>query len=181
MKLFVGLWNPWVQYATTRHNAWFLLLQQFCDRHNATDFLYNSKFHAEVSTWLYEWVQYIAVKPMLFMNRSWWSLVQLMNFYKIPPEDCLLFYDDIDLPLWVTKLKYWWSHGWHNGVRDIYEKTGTNTFRKIKFGVWRPEHTAFSVADYVLGQFSATDLKLLDDAAYEIDQKVQQYIKNTGK
>jgi len=181
MKLFVGLWNPWVQYEKTRHNAWFIALTEFCDRHNATDFLYNKKFHAEVATWLFEWVQFIAVKPLTFMNNSWQSVQAIMQFYKIASQDCLVFQDDIDLPSWALKLKYGWSHGWQNWIRDMIAKTGSAQFRRLKFGIWRPTNSSYDIADYVLSKFSDEEMHALLTLNHDIDQRVLQYCKNTGK
>lgn len=180
MKLFIGLWNPGVQYEKTRHNAWFIALEDFCNRYNATDLLYNKKFQAEVATGIFGTTQFIAVKPMTYMNKSWWPVQAIMQFYKIAPEDCLIIHDDIDIPSWTIKLKYSWSHWWHNWIKDIYAKSWSTNFWKLKLWVGRPDHPSHDVVDYVLWNFSAEEIHTLHTSDHEIDQRIEQYCKNVG-
>lgn len=180
MKLFVGLWNPWAQYMHTRHNAWFLLLEALCAQEWFTDFLYQKKFDAEMCTGTLGKRQILAAKPQTFMNRSGNSVREIMQFYKINAEDVLLFHDEIDIAFGAIKLKFNGSAAWHNGIKDIYGKTGSTWFRRLKLGVGRPDHPWFSVSDYVLGNFTATELKWRRDHEKDVFQRVEEYLKNTG-
>lgn len=178
MKLLIWLGNPWLQYAKNRHNAWFLLLDDFLDRHNWTEFLYQEKFEAAVASCMIGKWQCLAIKPMGFYNRAWRAVSKVMNFYKIVPEDCLILHDDIDLNHGSIKLKFNGSHGGNNGVRDIYDKMGTDRFWKLKFGIGRPDHPGFAIKDRVLSNFSDDEIADFTREHREIDQRVEQFCKN---
>lgn len=178
MKLLVWLWNPWVKYAKNRHNAGFLMIDDLLDRHEGTEFLYQEKYDAAVATcMLWKW-QCIAIKPMWFYNVAGKSVQKIMNFYKIAPEDCLILHDDIDLAYWVIKLKFNWSHWWNNWVRDIYERTWSDRFWKVKYGIGRPEHPRFDIKDRVLSDLSEDEIADILREHREIDQRVMQFLKN---
>lgn len=178
MKLIIWLWNPWDKYLKTRHNAGFLVLDDWCDRNWGTEFLYQSKFDGAMATgMIWKW-QYIALKPMTFMNKSWESVSKVMNFYKIQPEDCIILHDDLDIKKSVIKMKFNWSHWWHNWIRDIYAKTWLQRFWKLKLWIWRPEHSNHETIDYVLWKFSDEDIHELLTQEKEIDARIEQAMKN---
>lgn len=180
MKLLIGLGNPGAKYVQNRHNAWFLVLDDFLDRHDGTTFLYQQKFDAAVANCMIGKWQCLAIKPMGFYNRAGRSVSNVMQFYKIAPEDCLILHDDIDLPHGTIKLKFNGSHGGNNGVRDIYEKTWSQRFWKIKLGIGRPEHPKFAIKDRVLSNFSDDEIADFMREHREIDQRVEQFCKNGG-
>jgi len=179
MKLIVWLGNPWGQYAKNRHNAGFLMVDDLVDRYEGTEFLYQEKYDAAVSSCMISKWQCIVIKPMWFYNVAGKSVQKIMSFYKIQPEDCLIMHDDIDLPHGAIKLKFNWSHGWNNWVRDIYERTGSDRFWKVKFGIGRPEHPRFDIKDWVLWNFSEDDIADILREHREIDDRVMQFMKNT--
>lgn len=179
MKLFVWLWNPWSKYETTRHNVGFLVLEMFCNQHGFTEFLYQQKFDAELATGTVGKYQIIAMKPQTYMNKSGKAVQEVMAFYKILPQDVLVFHDDIDLAFGAIKLKYNSGHGGHNGIRDTYEKLGTPNIWKLKLWVGRPPHPEYSVSDYVLWSFSGTELERRKKHEKEVLLRVEEYIRNT--
>lgn len=178
MRLLVWLGNPWVKYEKNRHNAWFLMVDDLVDRYWGTEFLYQEKYNAAVATCMIGKWQCLVIKPLWFYNVAWKSVQKIMSFYKIQPEQCLIMHDDIDLPHWAIKLKFNGSHGGNNGVRDIYERTGSDRFWKIKFWVWRPTHPRFEIKDRVLSNFSDDEIGDILREHREIDDRVLQFLKN---
>jgi PTH1 family peptidyl-tRNA hydrolase len=176
MKLIVWLWNPWSQYEKTRHNAWFILIDQLVKYANIPwDRSISSKrksyiIHDQANSTL-------RAKPQTFMNRSGYTVWQLAWFYQIKPEHILVIHDDIDLKPWTIEYKQWWWHAWHNGLRDIITVLGTNTFSRIRIGIGRPMEKHL-VADYVLSNFSFEEEKNLTDNFMKIQSIVDQRQKN---
>lgn len=180
MKLFIWLGNPGKEYLHTRHNAWRILLDRFCEQEGFTGFLPQKKFHAEVANGIVGKRQVIAAKPQTFMNRSWASVQLLMSYYKVEPKDILIFQDDIDLPQGTIRLKFGGSAWWHNGIKDIVEKIWTEKFRRLKFGVGRPDHPDHGVTDYVLWEMTQSEKDQWRDLMHPVTEKVGEYLKNTG-
>ncbi len=178
MKLIVWLWNPWKEYEFTRHNAGFIVLDWIKDHFGFTSFLNNKKFLSLVSSWkIWKW-PILLVKPQTFMNLSWNAVVKIVNFYKIQSKDILVVHDDIDLPLGKIKLKYNWSHGWHNWVKDIINKLWTDKFWRLKVWIDRPA-TKDMVVDYVLSRFKKEEFEVIESKKNEIFQKVEEWLRNT--
>lgn len=174
MKLIVGLWNPWAEYEKTRHNIWFVVVE---------DFLKSEKWKVESGKWNGEWQEsviddqkIIFLKPMEYMNRSWWAVGQVVNFYKIEPKDILVIHDDIDLPVGKIQLKLWWSSAGHNWLKSIIATLDTPTFRRLRIGVDRPAHQD-NVADYVLWNFKKEEKESIESKMDEIEKLIQQFIK----
>lgn len=154
MKLIVGLGNPGDQYAKTRHNIGFRVLDSLqLDFHKGFQGLY-----AKSGDQLY-------LKPQTFMNRSGDSVLAALSFHKIKPEDMIVIHDELDLPFGVVKLKKSGGHAGHNGLRDIMRLIGPD-FNRIRMGIGKPEHKT-QVADYVLSPFSASEEKQVSELIAE--------------
>ncbi len=176
MKLIVWLGNPWKEYATTRHNIGFMLVDYF---------LKNEKRRVESGKWKGEWQETIIdnqkvifLKPMEFMNRSWWAVGALANFYKIESKDILIIHDDIDLVVGKIQLKLWWSSAGHNWLKNIIEKLWTKDFWRLRIGVDRPLNQD-QVADYVLHPFTKEESNLIDDKMNHIDTYIHEFLSIT--
>jgi peptidyl-tRNA hydrolase, PTH1 family len=179
MKLLVWLWNPWPEYAITRHNVWFLALDEIVHQYDGTDFLYNKKFKAELATGMIGKRQVLYAKPQTYMNKSWTSVQALANFYGIESEDILVIHDDIDHMFGKIKLKFRGSHGGHNGIRDIIDNIGGQKFRRLKLWVGRPSGT-MDVSAYVLGKMKDDEMKYRSDHMPDIFEQVEMWLKNVG-
>ena len=167
MKLVVGLWNPGQEYEKTRHSIWFFLIDQLV----TWNFKYDEKYKAE----LYKDQKVVFLKPMEFMNRSWWAVSAVANFYKIEPKDILVIHDDIDLPVAKVQLKLWWSSAGHNWLKSIIEKLGTKDFRRLRIGIDRPNNQD-DVADYVLSNFPKAEKALIEDKMSEIETYIAEFL-----
>ncbi|MBL4661934.1 MAG: aminoacyl-tRNA hydrolase [Alcanivoracaceae bacterium] len=155
IKLIVGLGNPGIKYAQTRHNIGFGFVDAICDKYGF-DLKESKKFYgyadkvniAGHSIWL--------LKPDTFMNLSGKSVASLANFYKISTEEILVAYDELDLEPGIAKLKKGGGHGGHNGLRDIIALTGSNQFYRLRLGIGHPGHKS-KVVSWVLNRASVDD------------------------
>lgn len=175
MKLIVGLWNPWKEYEKTRHNIWFMTVDNF---------LQDGKWKLESEKWKGEYQEtmignqkVIFLKPMEFMNRSWWEVASLMHFYKIDPKDVLILHDDIDLPVGKIQLKLWWSSAGHNWLKDIIAALGTKDFWRLRIWVDRPTEQ-HQVVDYVLAPFKKEEKNLIDDKMNDIETYIAAFLSS---
>ena len=185
MKLIVGLWNPGDKYIKTRHNIWFVILDQFVNSNQIGDFSYDNKYGWEVISITsphplleVEGTDKIYfLKPMEYMNKSGDAVQRLMNFYKIEASDLLVLHDDIDLAVWTVKLKLWWWLAGHNWLKSITEKIGTKEFSRIRIWVDRPSHSSQDVADYVLWNFKKEEIETIQDRYLDIDKIILDFIR----
>jgi PTH1 family peptidyl-tRNA hydrolase len=151
--LIVGLGNPGANYAHTRHNIGFMVIDELVARHSASK-LSSSSFEAE----LYKFQNHFLLKPLTFMNLSGKSVVKVKNFYKI--EDVVVIHDDLDLPFGALRFKMGGGHGGHNGLKSIDGAIGKEYIR-VRMGIGKPEHKG-EVISYVLGDFSSKEQHCLE-------------------
>lgn len=160
LKLIVGLGNPGSEYARTRHNAGFWLVDELARRHGGT-FRHEGKHQAELARVRIGGEEVWLVKPMTFMNRSGGPVSSVLNFYKIPPAQMLVAHDEIDLPSGTIRLKDGGGAGGHNGLRDLIAAQGEG-FWRLRIGVGHPG-TRHEVVDFVLTRAGADEQKLIDE------------------
>ena len=158
MLLFAGLGNPGQDYAGTRHNAGFMALDVLADRHGFS--AWKAKAGALTSEGRLGSHKILAIKPQSYMNKSGLPVAEAARFYKIPPENIFVFYDEIDLAAGKIRVKCGGGHGGHNGIRDIDRHLGTDYWR-IRIGVGRPEQvipgSRIDIRKWVLMDFTASE------------------------
>ncbi len=159
IKLVVGLGNPGQKYLKTRHNVGFLLLDELISSEVAF-FSSCARFHGEFAELGHAGHKLYLLKPNTYMNRSGQSVLAVMKYYKLGIEEVLVVHDDLDFDPGVFRLKSGGGHGGHNGLRDIIAVTGKKEFLRLRVGIGRPNGVK-AVADYVLSDFSKTDLELV--------------------
>jgi PTH1 family peptidyl-tRNA hydrolase len=164
--LLVGLGNPGREYQTNRHNFGFMLIDRIAVRLNARGLKVQSK--AIVTSATYEDRKLILAKPQTYMNLSGQSIQGLAHFYKLPLENMLVAYDDLDIPFGTIRLRPGGGPGGQKGVASMIEKLGTKDFARLRLGIGRPPGR-MDPAAYVLQNFSRDELKsvseILDRAA----------------
>ena len=161
LKLIVGLGNPGAEYARTRHNAGFWLVDELARRHGGS-FRAESRHQGEVARVKIAGRDVWLLKPTTFMNRSGGAVQSLCGFYKIAPGEMLVAHDEIDLPVAALRLKEGGGHGGHNGLRDIIATLG-EAFWRLRIGVGHPGSKP-EVVDYVLRRAPAEEDALLQQA-----------------
>lgn len=159
--LLVGLGNPGLKYCFTRHNAGFLFLDKLADFLEIKN--WQDKFNGSVTATAHEkYGKIILLKPQTTMNLSGNSVSACMNFFKITPKDMIVIHDDLELGTGIAKLKFGGSHGGHNGVRNISESIGDNTYLRLRIGIDRPSNKNY-VKDYVLSDFPDDEMEKMQN------------------
>ena len=158
MKLFVGLGNPGAQYEKTRHNIGFLAIDAIIRGHGFS--AERSKFQAAMSEGKLGTEKIVALKPMTFMNLSGQSIGEAMRFFKLAPEDVVVFHDELDLDPGRLKVKTGGGHAGHNGLRSTHEHIGPD-FTRVRLGIGHPGDKKL-VSNYVLRDFARADWAWID-------------------
>lgn len=156
--LLVGLGNPGTEYARTRHNVGFMAVDELVRRYSFDSF--KSKFKGQITTGTIDTNKVMLLKPETYMNLSGESVLRACTFYKIKPEDVIVFHDDMDLAIGKVKVKRGGSAGGHNGLKSIDSHIGQNYIR-VRIGVGRPEHKE-DVVNWVLSKFNPSDKQTID-------------------
>lgn len=162
MFLIVGLGNPGKQYEHTRHNVGFDCLDALAEKYNIS--ICEKKHKALVGKGVIEGVKVVLAKPQTFMNLSGESVAELVNYYKLDPEEeMMVIFDDISLAPGNIRIRKKGSAGGHNGIKNIIAMTGTQNFMRIKVGVGE-KPKGWDLADHVLGHFNKEDQAKVEDA-----------------
>jgi PTH1 family peptidyl-tRNA hydrolase len=161
LRLIVGLGNPGTEYARTRHNAGFQLLDELARRHGAT-FRSEPRHRAELARANIAGTDVWLLKPMSYMNHSGEAVRSVATFYKVPLQSILVAYDELDFAPGSVRLKQGGGAAGHNGMRDVIAQMGDG-FWRMRIGIGHPGDRSL-VLDYVLGRPSATDRELIDAA-----------------
>ena len=164
MFIIAGLGNPTDEYAGTRHNAGFDVIDVIAEKYNIA--VTERKSRAFCGKGIIEGQKVILVKPQTYMNSSGESLRAAADYYKIAPEDIIVIYDDISLAPGQLRVRAKGSAGGHNGIKSIIAHLGTQEFPRVRVGVGE-KPSRMDLADYVLGHFSAEDRKIVADAVKE--------------
>jgi len=169
ISLVVGLGNPGRDYAPTRHNLGWIVLDALAKKHGLS-WKAQPAFESEVARWDQSpgrtlWL----AKPLTFMNDSGTAVGALARFYKLPPESVAIVYDDINIDLGLVKVSVTGSAVGHNGVASILEKLGDG-FARYRLGIGPKQPAQMDIKDFVLGKFTSDQLIL-------IDQKITHYLQ----
>jgi PTH1 family peptidyl-tRNA hydrolase len=151
MKAFVGLGNPGTNYLFTRHNVGFLFMDAIQKSYDLPP--YTKKFQGEYLQGKIERHLIHILKPQTFMNLSGDSVLKLLSFYKLKPQDICVFHDDLDLAPGKIRLKKGGGAGGHNGLKDIDKKIGSDYWR-LRIGIGRPVLPRQSPTSFVLSSFT---------------------------
>ncbi len=166
MFVIVGLGNPGKKYENTRHNAGFIAIDALAAKYGIS--ISEKKHKALCGTGVIEGVKVLLIKPQTFMNLSGESVGEVLNFYKLDPEEeMLVIYDDISLNPGNIRIRKKGSAGGHNGIKSLIAHTGTQNFMRIKVGVGEKPKD-WDLADYVLGHFSEEDQTKLKEVMPDI-------------
>jgi PTH1 family peptidyl-tRNA hydrolase len=178
MFVIIGLGNPGLAYAYTRHNVGFLLVDHLAYSLGFPEF--TSKFDSLCSEKSIDSLKIMIQKPQTFMNLSGRAVFKLVSFYKILTENIFVVHDDIDLEPLKVRIKFSGSSGGHNGIKDIDKYIGNNYWR-IKIGVGRPQSKE-QVAAYVLSSFYKDEItSLIQDVFSKIINNIPLLLSSENK
>jgi len=158
MWLLAGLGNPGAQYAGTRHNAGFMVMEALQTALSLPPF--SKKHKGLVSKGRGAGRDLVLLMPHTFMNLSGESVGDAARFYKVAPARVLVIHDELDLPLAHLKYKVGGGDAGHNGLRSITAALGTPDYARLRFGIGRPIHKS-QVTDYVLRPFDPPEALLV--------------------
>ncbi|MGH3565249.1 MAG: aminoacyl-tRNA hydrolase [Pseudonocardia sp.] len=158
--LVLGLGNPGPDYAETRHNVGFRVVEFLASRAGGGRFS-KHRTNADVLESRLAGRRAVLAKPRTYMNVSGGPLAGLLRYYSVAIEDLVVVHDDLDLGFGVVRLKRGGGEGGHNGLRSISSSIGTRDYLRVRFGIGRPPGRQ-DPADFVLKRFSTAELKDLE-------------------
>ncbi len=175
MYIIIGLGNPTREYQATRHNIGFDVITRISDDyHIPLDF---KKHKAICGKGFIEGEKVILAQPQTYMNLSGESVRELVDFYKVNPEEVIVIYDDISLDVGQLRLRGKGSAGGHNGIKSIISHLGTQEFLRIKVGVG-DKPAGYDLADYVLSRFRDEEQPVIREAIKKSSEAVAAIIKD---
>jgi peptidyl-tRNA hydrolase, PTH1 family len=160
LYLIVGLGNPGADYARTRHNAGFLVVERLAERWRMS-WTYEKKFTARVASGQRNDCRVLLCEPQTYMNSSGEAVGAVMAFYRVPLTGLLVVVDDVDLPLSEIRLRPGGSSGGHHGLESVEQHLGAREYARLRIGIGR-QSGAREITGYVLGRFSSTEAALAD-------------------
>ena len=160
MHLIVGLGNPGADYAKTRHNAGFLLVEKLAAQWQA-GWNIERKFVARMAKAVRGGNKILLCEPQTFMNLSGESVAAVQQFYQLPLEKILVVLDDADLPLGEIRLRPEGGSGGHHGLDSVAQHLGSKKYARLRIGIGR-KNEARQITGHVLGKFSADESGLLE-------------------
>ena len=175
MYLIVGLGNPEGEYSNTRHNMGFDAINHLSQKLNIT--VTKEKFKALYGDGMINNEKVILLKPQTYMNLSGEAIIKYKDFYKIPSENIIVIYDDIDVDIGKIKIRKKGGPGTHNGMKSVISEIDTQNFPRIRIGIGKPENKG-QLIEYVIGKMPQTDKDILEKATILGKEAILEIIKN---
>lgn len=173
--MIVGLGNPGRQYEETRHNVGFIALDMLADKYGIK--VNKLKFKSLMGDGRIEGRRCLLLKPQTFMNLSGEAVREAAQFYKIPPENIIVIFDDISLDPGKLRIRRKGSHGGHNGMRNIIALMGNDNIPRIKMGVGAKPNPEYDLADWVLSRFTKKEADEIKKASENAIGAVELMVK----
>jgi PTH1 family peptidyl-tRNA hydrolase len=172
LYLIVGLGNPGAEYARTRHNAGFLVVERLAGRWQA-GWKLHSRFAARIAKTERDGRRLMLCQPQTYMNQSGEAVGKMTDYFRLPLDRLLVVVDDADLPLGELRLRGRGSSGGHHGLESIEQRLGTRQYARLRVGIGRTPGLARQITEHVLGRFGAEEMalveKVLERAADQIE------------
>ena len=156
MYLIVGLGNPEEEYAHTRHNMGFDVINEIAKEYQIE--VTKKKFQGLYGIGTIKEEKVILLKPQTYMNLSGDSVQEIMHFYQIAPENLIVIYDDMDVEKGYIKIRKKGGPGSHNGMKSVISQIGTEEFTRIRVGIGKPIYDRIS---YVIGKVPKEEYEVL--------------------
>ena len=161
--LVVGLGNPDKRYRNTRHNTGFIAVDYMAKQLGVE--IGKKKFDSLTAETVIAGEKVLLMKPQTYMNLSGGAVEKAASFYKIPPENVIIIFDDISLPVGKLRIRRKGTHGGHNGIRSIIDYLQSENFPRIKAGIGERPNPNYDLADWVLSTFKEDELKGIEEVA----------------
>ncbi len=174
MKLIVGLGNPGAEYAGTRHNVGFEVIDELSRRHSIS--VAKRQFKAVLGEGTIDGERVILSRPMTYMNLSGDAVAEITRYYKIELSDIIVVLDDVALPIGRLRLRLQGSAGGHNGLANILDRLQSKEIARIRIGVGSPRPG--QLVNHVLSRFSSDDVPLIKDAVQLASDSIELAVKS---
>lgn len=172
--LIVGLGNPGAEYAKTRHNAGFLLVELLATRWRV-DWNHERKFQSRVAKAEFAGRRVLLAEPQTFMNASGEAVGALMGFYQLPRTHLLVAVDDADLPLGEIRLRPGGSSGGHHGLESIEQHLGSREYARLRIGIGRKDAQR-EITGHVLGRLNKGELAVMEKVLARAVEQVECWL-----
>ncbi len=180
MFIITGLGNPDRVYQNNRHNVGFLFLDYIVTKYSLSDFKKKGNFLYSKNS--YHNAETALIKPITYMNLSGEAISSSLNFFKADKKNVVVIYDDVDLPFGKIRIRESGSSGGHNGLKNIEQHLGTRDYMRVRIGIGGSDETSaiYDLKDYVLSNFSPSDLELLSRDVFPIVDDSLNFILNNN-
>lgn len=175
MNLIIGLGNPEKDYANTRHNMGFDVINLLAQKYDIE--ISKSKFKSLYGDGFIEGKKVILLKPQTFMNLSGEAVSEIVNFYKLSLDDIIVIYDDLDIEPGKIRVRKSGSPGSHNGIKSVTHYLKTNNFSRVRVGIGKPEE-GIDLIEYVIGAISSEEKEKLSEGVKKASDAVIEILKN---
>lgn len=175
MYLITGLGNPEPEYSKTRHNMGFDVINKIANKYEIE--LTRTKFNGIYGSGVIEGEKVILLKPQTFMNLSGQCIKQFIDFYKIPLENVLIIYDDMDVEIGEIKIRKKGGPGTHNGAKSTVHELASEDFPRIRVGIGKPIDE-YDAIDYVIGKLDDETYAKLKEGIYKATEATIEFLKN---
>ena len=175
MYLIVGLGNPEKDYARTRHNMGFDVINILASENNID--VNKTKFNGLYGTGTIENEKVILLKPQTFMNLSGNSIVQFVNFYKIDLDHIIVICDDLDTNIGKIRIRKKGGPGTHNGMKSIVSVLNSEEFPRVKVGIGMPQNKE-KLIQYVIEHIPSDEYEVLQNGVKKAADSIYEILKN---
>lgn len=172
--LIVGLGNPDKKYENTRHNCGWLALDYIAGKRGCR--VNKIKYKSFVGECTIAGKRVMLMKPTTYMNNSGQAVTEAMRFYKLPPENVIVIFDDVSLDVGKMRIRQKGSDGGQKGMRSIIYLSGKDTFPRIKIGIGAKPNPHWELADWVLSKFSGDEMRTLETMFDNANEAVELMI-----
>ncbi|MEW5901138.1 MAG: aminoacyl-tRNA hydrolase [Acidobacteriota bacterium] len=166
----VGLGNPGRGYAATRHNVGFLFIRRLARRYKMK--LRKKKYQAKIAEGRRDGDELVLAQPQTYMNKSGVAVKRIMEGYGVPPENVIIVYDDLDIPLGQIRVRPEGSAGTHQGMRSVIGETGRRSFPRIRVGIGHVAGRG-EAPEFVLSPFAKEELPPLEKALARAEEAAE--------
>lgn len=174
MHCLVGLGNPGAEYAATRHNVGWHVLEELARRHGVE--LSRRRMRAQYGRGRVAGEECLLVKPQTFMNDSGDAVARVLMFYHLPVDSVLLICDDLNLDLGVMRLRRGGSDGGQKGLRSVIQHLHTNEIPRLRLGIGRP-HPGQDARNYVLSRVARSEEDRWQEMIQRAAEAVEMYLR----
>ena len=172
--LIVGLGNPDKKYENTRHNCGWLARDYIAGKRGCR--VNKIKYKSFVGECTIAGKRVMLMKPTTYMNNSGQAVTEAMRFYKLPPENVIVIFDDVSLDVGKMRIRQKGSDGGQKGMRSIIYLSGKDTFPRIKIGIGAKPNPHWELADWVLSRFSKDEMQTLETMFDNANEAVELMI-----